>query len=264
MLTRLLLLGGLGLFVLLIAFYWNQEKIIFNPQPLDTNHTFTLTSPFKEVWIETPTSRIHSLHFKKNEPAGVILYFHGNADSLKSWSQVAQFLFTKYNYDVWIIDYPGYGKSTGSIHSEQQILEIGQIFLTHALSSGYSMSNIILYGRSIGTGVATHLASQNNVKGLILESPYTNLKDLAGYHLRGFPQKLLRYVFRNDLWIAKVTAPILLIHGAEDHLIPVSHSEHLKQLQPKAQLIKILGGQHNDLMSFDEYDLELRNYFEHL
>ena len=98
--------------------YYIQEKLIFLPDKLEADHKFYFSHSFKEIDIDVGDASIHGLHFRKKNPKGVVLYFHGNAGSLDSWGSVSN-IFTRQNYDAIIIDYRGYGKSTGKINSEK-------------------------------------------------------------------------------------------------------------------------------------------------
>ncbi|MCB0641174.1 MAG: alpha/beta hydrolase, partial [Phaeodactylibacter sp.] len=123
------------------------------------------------------------------------------------------------------------------------------------LSTLYEQDRIWIYGRSLGSGIATRIASWNDPKTLILDSPYYSFL----YHIRryGFwlPLKnLLKYKIRTDQFIKGVSCPVYIIHGNKDRLIPYKQSVKLKQENPeKVHLITIEGGKHNNLPSFPEY-----------
>jgi hypothetical protein len=236
--------------------YFKQENMIFAPEKLPPDFKFTFQERFEELEWPAAGARIHALHFKTDRPKGVVLYFHGNAGSLRSWGEVAAD-FTGRGYDVVIPDYRGFGKSTGQIKSEKMLLDDAQIAYGY-VRKNHSENQIVLYGRSIGTGLAVHLARTNRPRMVILESPYLSLLNMAMHHYPLFPRPLLslllRYPLRSDLWIADVACPVYLFHGKRDDIIPFSESEQLSKLvRSRYELIAVPEGDHNNLSDFRQY-----------
>ncbi len=231
-----------------------QEKLIFLPTQLEESHQYTFDAPFEEFWLEHPDgARLNALHFRIQNPRGVILYFHGNSGDLQRWGTIAS-QFTKYDYDVMVIDYRTYGKSTGML-GEIPLYEDAQLFYDHALAN-YSESEITVYGRSLGTTFATHVASRNNPGKLLLETPFYSLKSLVKDRYWFVPvNTLLKYKFPTNELIKAVDCPIVIYHGTEDGVVPYKHGVQLYETLPKsnAKLITIQGGSHNDLIDFDAY-----------
>jgi pimeloyl-ACP methyl ester carboxylesterase len=161
--------------------------------------------------------------------------------------------FYRYNYDVVLVDYRGFGKSTGK-RSEKDMLNDMQ-YVYNCLLENYPEQHIIIYGRSIGSGFATKLASDNNPRYLILDAPYYSFLKVVERFLPILPVRIvLRFHLRADKWIRYVNCHTYIIHGTRDMLIPIRHSEKLQKLNPgKITLIRIHGGAHNNLPSFDEY-----------
>jgi alpha-beta hydrolase superfamily lysophospholipase len=251
-----------SIIILITVFaYLFQQKLIFFPQKLPSDYEFSFNYPFEEHFFDTgDKNRIHALHFKLRNPRGVILYFHGNAGSLLGWGEVATD-FLEQGFDVLIQDYRGYGKSTGSI-SEKALQRDAQL-IYNSLRKVYQENEIIIYGRSIGSGVATPLAAGNNPGLLILESPFYNLPDLAGSYFPWFPKSLIRFRFRNDVHIQQVACPVILFHGDQDEVIDVSGSYRLKEKCKEGdRLIIIQGGHHNDLAFFEAYHTGLKEVLD--
>lgn len=244
--------------IVCLILYLFQEKLIFFPQKLERDYTYRFHSSFEEVFIPTTDgAEINALLFKAAEPEGVILYFHGNAGNLAGWGFVAE-NFTRYNYDVFIMDYRGFGKSTGKL--SEAALQDDAIACYNFLVEDYAQESIIIYGRSIGSGVAVKLAAQVNPQLLMLESPFYHLADMAHHYLPFLPhQLLLKYTFRSDLHIKKVEAPVYILHGDEDEVVPYESGVKLFQSIPEdqVQMFTIKGGGHNNLDSFEEYDRAL-------
>ncbi|MEP7319390.1 MAG: alpha/beta fold hydrolase [Panacibacter sp.] len=248
-----------GYIALMLLLYFIQEKFIFKPEKLSQDFEYKYDVPFKELFFDIePGVRINGLHFYCTKPNGLILYFHGNTRSIKGWSKYAKD-FYRYHYDVVLVDYRGFGKSTGK-RSEKEMLNDMQ-FVYDTLAVQYHEHHILVYGRSMGSGFATKIAADNKPRYLIIDSPYYSLKKVAERYAPILPHRwLLRYQLRTDKWITRVNCHTYIIHGTKDRLIPISHSEKLQQLNPhKITLIRIHGGRHNNLPSFPEYHNFIRD-----
>ncbi|MGZ6249292.1 MAG: alpha/beta hydrolase [Syntrophales bacterium] len=259
-LVKFSLLVILGIIVGCGVFYFRQENMIFYPEALPPDFQYSFPARFDEVTLNVDDAAINALHFKADNPKGVIIYFHGNAGNLSGWGEVA-LDFTRLCYDVLIPDYRGYGKSTGKIRSEAMLHNDAAAAYDH-LKGRYPEDQIIIYGRSIGTGIAVYLAKETRPRMLILESPIFNMQDLARYHYPLMPSALvaliLKYPMRTDLWIADVPCPVYLFHGTEDDIVPYNSSERLFKLsRTESRLISIPGGGHNNLSDSPLYHEEL-------
>ena len=159
----------IGYLLLLLAVYLVQEKFIFKPEKLKQNFEYKYDAPFKELFFDvTEGVRINGLHFFVEKPLGLVLYFHGNSRSIKGWAKYAKDFF-RYRYDVVLVDYRGFGKSTGKrsekdMHSDMQ-------FVYDTLVKTYNENFLIIYGRSLGSGFAANLACEKKPRYLILDAP---------------------------------------------------------------------------------------------
>src|SRR5687768_11655977 len=168
-----IMLSGFYILVCALLFFF-QERLIFFPEKLDKNYRFSFNQKFEEINIKTRDQKLlHGLLFKSDNSKGLVFYLHGNAGSLRSWGEVAK-IYTDLNYDVFIIDYRGFGKSEGSISSEAQLYQDLQIAYD-VMKSKYGEDKIVVLGYSVGTGLATKIASTNKPKILILQAPYYNM-----------------------------------------------------------------------------------------
>lgn len=252
-----------GFFALSILVYFLQEKFIFKPEKLKQDFRFRYDIPFKELFFDIePGVRINGLHFYRERPLGLILYFHGNTRSIKGWARHARD-FYRYNYDVVLVDYRGFGKSTGK-RSEKEMLSDMQV-VYESLLKQYGEDHIIVYGRSIGSGFAAKIASENKPRYLILDSPYYSFTRVVERFLPILPVRyVLRYHLRTDKWIRHVTCHTYIIHGTRDRLIPIRHSEALQRLNPnRITLIRIHNGGHNNLPAFAEYHNFIRDILKY-
>ena len=240
--------------------YLVQDRFIFQPEKLHKDFVYQYKAPFHELNFDIePGVRINGLHFYVPDPLGLVLYFHGNNRSIKGWAKYAAD-FYRYQYDVVLVDYRGFGKSTGKRSTEEEMLGDMQ-FVYNELKALYGEDHLIVYGRSLGSGFATKVASDNDPRYLILDSPYLNFKEVIQRFLPILPVRfLLRFHLRTDQWIKKVKCHTYIIHGTKDRLIPISNSERLQDLNPRMiTLIRIVGGGHNNLPSFNEYHNFLRD-----
>jgi fermentation-respiration switch protein FrsA (DUF1100 family) len=232
--------------------YFNQERLIFYPEVTAASFRYAFPHRFDEVTWQVDGATIHALHFKVEAPRGVVYYLHGNAGSLRSWGAVASD-FIDHSYDVLIPDYRGYGKSTGRIGSERMLLEDARVGYEY-LKRRYPEDRIVVYGRSVGTGIAVYVAESASPKMLILESPYYSLRELARRQFPFAPGFLLKYPLRTDRWISEVSCPTYLFHGTRDELVPYSSSLRLLPLiKAEHELFAVEGGGHNDLGEFASY-----------
>ncbi len=242
-----------GIAALSIIVYFVQEKFIFKPEKLKQDFVYKYDVPFEELFFDvSPGVSINGLHFKVDKPLGLILYFHGNSRSIKGWAKYATD-FYRYNYDVVLVDYRGFGKSTGK-RTEKDMLNDMQ-FVYSTLAAQYHENHMIVYGRSLGSGFAAKLAADNKPRYLILDAPYFSFKKTIERFLPILPVKyILRYHLRTDKLIHKVNCHTYILHGTKDWLIPISNSEKLQAINPrKITLIRIIGGRHNNLPTFPEY-----------
>ncbi|MFL5742618.1 MAG: alpha/beta hydrolase [Flavisolibacter sp.] len=245
--------------VLSLAVYLLQDKFIFKPEKLHPDFQFKYDIPFRELNFEVEEGvRINGLHFFRPQPHGLVLYFHGNSRSIKGWARYARD-FYRYDYDVVLVDYRGFGKSTGR-RSEKEMLDDMQ-FVYHDLARQYSENHLIVYGRSLGSGFATKVASDNHPRYLILDAPFYNFRKVVERFLPMLPIRyVLRYQLRTDKWIRNISCHVYIIHGTRDCLIPIRHSEQLQKINPRRiTLIRIHGGRHNNLPRFPEYHNFIRD-----
>jgi pimeloyl-ACP methyl ester carboxylesterase len=244
--------------ILLTMLYFLQEKLIFLPSKLPADYTFSFDEPFEEFYLTAEDgAKLNALHFKNENPHGVILYFHGNAGDLSRWGQEVQFL-VKLHYDVVVMDYRTYGKSTGNL-SEAALLKDARLFYDY-VASQYSDQEIIIYGRSLGTAMASYLASAESPSLLILETPFYSLLDVAQNRFPLLPvNSLLKYQFRSYQYLQAAKCPIVIIHGDKDGVVPLASAHKLYQsLEGKnAEFITIEGGEHNNLSSFQTYKIAI-------
>jgi uncharacterized protein len=242
-----------------IALYYLQEVFLFHPEKLPTDFAWLFDVPFKELKIpfnETDTVDMIKFFPKDSVRKGVVLYYHGNMENIGRYAKFAT-LFTDKGYEVWMEDYPGYGKSTGK-RTEKKLYE--QALAIHTMAAGkYGKDSIILYGKSLGTGIAAYVASQTNCKRLILETPYYSIPALFGAYAFIYPtQRMSTYKIPTNEYLQLVNYPITIFHGTSDGVIPYRCAVKLKTvLKPTDEFITIENGTHHNLAGFDAYKTKM-------
>ncbi|HVG39960.1 MAG TPA: alpha/beta fold hydrolase [Chitinophagaceae bacterium] len=238
------LIGGLIIFFI-------QDLILFHPKPLAATYKFNFNQPYIEHNILADGGRnLSILQFPVSNKKGIVIFFHGNMKNVEHYKKYVPFI-TSFGFELWMVDYPGFGKSTGK-RSEQAMYN--DALTTYRLATNKTNDNIFIYGKSIGTGVATQLASIVPCKQLILETPYYSIAALAKHYFPMYPVlPMSRYLFPTFQNIKKVKAPTTILHGTDDEIIPFGQAKKLKEENSMIQLITIENGKHNNLLSFDKF-----------
>lgn len=235
-----------------VALYFLQEKFMFHPKPLANDAVLNISQPYEEIRLPVTDEKvIHITRFTTSDtvPRGAVLYFHGNRNNVEHYAAATE-LLTQSGYEVWMPEYPGFGKSTGE--RSEKIMKQDAELVYKLLRSRFAASNIIIYGRSLGSGPACWLASRVDCKRLVLETPYSSMTDLMGTYAFIYPVKwMAKYEFDNKKCLHDVDAPITIFHGTSDGVIPIKLARRLAAAAPgKAELIEVQGGGHNNLREF--------------
>lgn len=224
------------------------NKMAFHPDNENVLSTDQLPSNVQEIFIETEDQvKIQSYFIPNKSSDKILIYFHGNAGNichrLPDLMQISSF-----GINVLGISYRGYGKSQGK-PSEKGIYIDGKATLNYATQRlGFSINNVTLLGRSIGTTVAINTSQNLNIGGLILVTPLTSGKDHAKAAGLGFISSLAGNSFNNIDKIVNVSCPILIIHGTQDNVIPFEMGKRIyNKAKTKKQFVKIEGADHNNL-----------------
>ncbi len=237
-----------------ILVYFLQDYVLFKPEKLPADFQFAYENQETEEYnIETRDGAvINGLRFKSKEPKGVVFYLKGNSKSIKGWGKFAVD-FTRLGYDVLMVDYRGFGKSTG--RRSQKAIKRDMQVIYNKIKEQVAEKYIILYGRSLGSGFAAKLASMNDPRMLILDAPYYSLSKVGKRYMPFMPLSLLlKFPMPTYKWLRYVNCPIHIIHGTDDKLIPYKTSVKLSRIKPKlTKLYTVIGGGHKDLHTFESY-----------
>jgi alpha-beta hydrolase superfamily lysophospholipase len=235
-----------------LALYFLQDYFLFHPVPLARNYLYHFNVPFKETDIAfNTTDTISMVKFFPTDSLrkGVVIYFHGNRGNINRYAKFAS-NFTKHGYEVWMEDYPGFGKSTGTRNEKILYRQAEQIYALAA--AAFPSNNIVVYGKSFGTGIAAYLASTKQCRQLILETPYYSIADLFGCYAPVYPVKVMAdYVIPSNEYLAKIKIPVTIFHGTADGVIPYRCAARLKTvLKLTDQFITIENGTHHNLNEY--------------
>jgi uncharacterized protein len=238
-------------------FYFNQSQLVFRASKLPTDYEFRFDSPFEEKSIKSNDGTLlHGILFKNPNPKGLVFYLHGNAGNLDTWGRISE-IYTHLDYDIFILDYRGFGKSQGVIENEEQVLKDVQIAFD-SVSKNYNKK--IIVGYSIGTGPASYLASIRKNELLILKAPYDNFKTYSDIRAPYFPDFLKKFKFESNKYLALTHSPVYIFHGNNDQLIGIENSYRLKKLLKKTDSLFVLNNQgHVGINDNPEYKNKLKS-----
>lgn len=250
----LLLIVFVAYLIISVLLYFFQDFLLFKPEKLPQDFHFHYDNQeIEEYNLETRDgATINGLRFICNNPKGVVFYLKGNSKSIKGWGKFAVD-FTRHNYDVLMVDYRGFGKSTGRRSQKAIKRDMQEVY--NKIKEKIPETHIILYGRSLGSGFATKLASMNSPRMLILDAPYYSLSKVAKKFIPFMPLSLLiKFPMPTYKWLKYVNCPIHIIHGTDDRLIPYKTSVKLSKIKPKqTRLYTVIGGGHKNLNTFESY-----------
>ena len=229
-LTIVLLLFFVVIYILVVSYvYFNQVGMIFQSARLPKDFKFDYQQKFEELNIKSFDGiNLNGLLFKAENSKGLIFYLHGNAGTLETWGKIAK-VYTKLGYDIFILDYRSFGKSEGEIENEDQLNKDVSVVYKNMLER-YPEDKIIITGYSIGSGLATILASQNKPKALILQAPYYSFTELSSSRVPFFPNFMKKFSLETRDYLPKIKGSIYIFHGIEDQLIPFKNSVRLNEL----------------------------------
>jgi len=249
---RWLKLGLLVYGIIGIALYYLQESILFHPESIKKDSVYQFSNKYDEINIPyNKETTLNIVRFKTDDsiPKGVVLYLHGNRKNIGWYSKYVS-NFTQNGYEVWMMDYPGFGKSTGKF-TEKDLYNYALQFYKLARAT-YKPNQIVIYGKSIGTGIASQLASIRDCKYLILETPYYSMTSLASHYFPIYPVgRMLHYELPTNEYLKSVTSPVIILQGTDDGVVTYRNAKKLKAvLKPNDEFITIEGGTHNNLNDY--------------
>lgn len=207
-----------------------------------------------EVKVSTADGlTLRSWYLPPREGRSVIAYFHGNGGHIGYRAQRLRW-FASYGYGVLMLEYRGYGGNPG-VPNEAGLQADGAAALDFLAGCGVASNRVVLYGESLGSGVAVPLAAQHEVAGLILEAPFTSVAEVAQHHYSFMPTAAMVWDRFDSLsWIGKVRAPILIMHGERDRIVPIRFGRTLFDAAPEPKEFWVAReAGHETLMQFGAF-----------
>jgi len=255
-----LALGGLlitavfmGLLALIVPYL--QQRLMYFPDPVHFTPAQAGLSGVAEKAIVTPDgARVLAWYGRAKPGQPTILYFHGNAGSLETRSERIKKYMAR-GLGIFMMTYRGFGGSSGVPSEAANVADA--VLAYDALGKlGVASNDIILYGESLGTGVAVQVAAARPAAGLVLDAPYTSMVDLAALHHPYIPGRWFmtdRYETRRH--IKDVHIPLLILHGEKDDIVPVAMGREIFGLANGPKTLKTFpGAHHDDHYKFGSYE----------
>jgi uncharacterized protein len=256
-----LLAAAAAVFVVLAALlYWRQESFIFFPRPNDA--LLARRHQASRIEIRAPGGPLEGWRIANPRTASqaIILYFGGNGEDVLYTATTAPLLHAQ---DTLVVNYRGYGGTRGK-PSQRALYEDGLAIYDYALESGARPEQIVVMGRSLGSGVASMIAANRQVAGAILVTPFDSLAEVAARHYRFMPLKLLlRHPFPSAQWARKAQAPALILAAERDTVIPPVHARRLYEAWAGPKQIHVLDGVgHNDIELHPDYYRQINEFLD--
>jgi len=245
--------------LLCALYYAYQHLLYFQPKELDVNHVFTFPVRMRFSSVKIPfdaQTQIDVVKFNADsgyvKPRGVVLFFHGNRYNVEHYSTYAPY-FSRHGFEVWMPDYPGYGRSTGEM--DAGVLNELALQLYQMSRQRFEPGQIIIYGKSLGTGIASFLASERDCLHLILETPYYSLSSLTQQYAWFLPVNyLIRYNLKTGEYFEEIDAPVTVIAAEKDELIPLENTLRLlPKMKATDQIMVVKDAGHNSVPDYDNY-----------
>lgn len=221
---------------------------------------------FEEVFVDTTDNEKLYGYFlpAKTKTDRVVIYLHGNAENVGNWYPACVDIQKEIPVNMLLIDYRGYGKSTGTPSAEGVNIDAVSMY-NFLLKQGFKSENVSVYGRSIGGAIGLELASQVLVRSVIVQSSFISFRKIAKELYPFIPDAFIK----NNYWdsakiIKNIKVPVLISHGDKDEIIPVSHSKELfKSANEPKKMIILKGATHNDISRYftGEYFQALKELF---
>jgi hypothetical protein len=241
-----LFLASVYAFIAVAAFI-AQRKLMYFPDGTRVSPASFALPGVEERVLETPDGhRLIAWYGRAAPGRPTLLYFHGNAGNLANRAERVRKYLNR-GIGVFILSYRGYSGSTGRPTERANVAD-AKLAYEALVADGVAPDDIVLYGESLGSGVAVQLASDKPVGGLILDAPYTSIVDVAAGAYPFFPVRpFLLDRYESMRYLPRIEAPLLVIHGEEDEVIPVSmgRAVYAAAKGPK-EIVTFPGAGHSD------------------
>lgn len=245
---HLILILTIGYLFVVLVFALMQNRLIYFPSRLLPSPASIGIRQVKEIFfLSKDRVRICGWFLAPPSGAPFLLHFNGNAGNIAGRAQLMEMVHSN-GWGMLLFDYRGYGKSEGSPGESGLYLDSQAAWDWLTTQAAIEPARIIFWGESLGCGVALNLATKQTPAGLILEAPFKSLRELAKELYPWLPVSLfLRSRFENREKIRLVKAPLLIIHGRRDEIVPFQHGKTLYELAQGQKYFLALNSSHNDI-----------------
>jgi fermentation-respiration switch protein FrsA (DUF1100 family) len=247
---KLVLMGATIYALLCLAVFVFQPRLVYFPMKALAATPAAIGLRYEDVNLDSGDgTTVHGWYLPGREDAHTLLFLHGNAGNISHRLDSLR-IFNELGLNVLIIDYSGFGLSEGKPGEQQTYADATLAWRHLTTSRGVAPQRIVVFGRSLGGGVATWLAARQSPAALILESTFTSVPELAGKYYPIFPVRwLARIRYDNASRLREIRCPVLIVHSRDDELVPIAHGRALYELaaEPKS-FLEIRGGHNTGFM----------------
>ena len=247
-LIHVAVVAAIGYALLLLVVFWNQDSLLYIPGDRTIRAVPSdIGLNYEEVkFAGSDQVSIHGWFVTVDNPRGVVLFCHGNAGNISHRLDSLK-LFARLGFSILIFDYRGYGRSEGKPTEAGTYRDVRAAYTYLLEKHLIKPEQIVLFGRSVGAGVATHLASRQQCGALIMESGFTSVPDLAQQLYPFLPVRLLtRFSYNSKEILKEIDCPVLVAHSQDDEIIPFSHGRQLFEAAGEPKHFLRMRGGHND------------------
>lgn len=258
------ILVGLHLFIFIALVF--QEQLIFRSKEVSDNYKFKILVPHKEyIWKDTADNRqlYNAIYTPRKKTIGHIFFLHGTSNNIEYHTQYIPY-FTDRGYQVWMMDYVGFGKSRGNRSEDLLISDASKMFDSFAVQNNIDPKDIIIVGKDLGTGIASKIALMKSSKKLVLISPYNDLISLYKDFIPWFPfQLFLNYRLSNAVNIQAYKGDVGIFFGANNMLIPYRNARKLqKVLKPGNEYHEYNIKLSSNVVDAEDFQSDLENFLK--
>ncbi len=227
-----------------------DQFFLYHPRPLADKRWASMSQlPLEDVWFHAADgTRLFGWFLQSSSQAPLFLWCHGNAGNISDrLSDLIRFF--RLGFSVFLFDYRGYGKSDGYPSEGGLYKDVLGAYAYITMVRRYPASKVVVFGRSLGAAVAGYLGGQRSLAGVVLESSFPSVEEMARTHYFGLPAHwLIQANFNLLLWVKEIRRPILVIHGDRDRVVPLRLGEQVyRQANRPKYFYKVPGGGHNDM-----------------